>query len=101
MKMQLPGRVAGMIVLLMLCVGAASAQTPSAPNASQPAGQEAPKEGMPGALTLKRASELGLQNSKEIQVAKIRARVEDRDEEVSKAQGIAERVRCSDAETNE
>src|SRR5437016_6764270 len=86
MKMQLPGRVAGMIVLLMLCVGAASAQTPSAPNASQPAGQEAPKEGMPVALTLKRAIELALQNSKEIQVAKIQASVADRAAQITKAQ---------------
>src|SRR5947208_17013215 len=85
MKMQLPGRVAGMIVLLMLCVGAASAQTPSAPNASQPAGQEAPKEGMPVALTLKRAIELALQNSKEIQVAKIQASVADRAAQITKA----------------
>ena len=84
--MQLPGRVAGMIVLLMLCVGAASAQTPSAPNASQPAGQEAPKEGMPVALTLKRAIELALQNSKEIQVAKIQASVADRAAQITKAQ---------------
>jgi outer membrane protein len=86
MKMQLPGRVAGMIVLLMWCVGAASAQTPSAPNASQPAGQEAPKEGMPVALTLKRAIELALQNSKEIQVAKIQASVADRAAQITKAQ---------------
>src|SRR5207244_2358925 len=86
MKMQLTGRVAGMIVLLMLCVGAASAQTPSAPNASQPAGQEAPKEGMPVALTLKRAIELALQNSKEIQVAKIQASVADRAAQITKAQ---------------
>ena len=84
--MQLPGRVAGMIVLLMLCVGAASAQTPSAPNASQPAGQEAPKEGMPVALTLKRAIEMALQNSKEIQVAKIQASVADRAAKITKAQ---------------
>ena len=84
--MQLPGRVAGMIVLLMLCVGAASAQTPSAPNASQPAGQEAPNEGMPVALTLKRAIELALQNSKEIQVAKIQASVADRAAQITKAQ---------------
>ncbi|OLB18615.1 MAG: hypothetical protein AUI12_04995 [Acidobacteria bacterium 13_2_20CM_2_57_6] len=75
-----------MIVLLMLCVGAASAQTPSAPNASQPAGQEAPKEGMPVALTLKRAIELALQNSKEIQVAKIQASVADRAAQITKAQ---------------
>src|SRR5438046_7579258 len=86
MKMQLPGRVAGMIVLLMLCVGAASAQTPSAPNASQPAGQEARKEGMPVALTLKRAIELALLNSKEIQVAKIQASVADHAAQITKAQ---------------
>src|SRR5256886_6647995 len=86
MKMQLPGRVAGMIVLLMLCVGAASAQTPSAPNASQPAGQEAPKDGMPVAMKRKSVIELALQNSKESQVAKIQASVADHAAQITRAQ---------------
>jgi outer membrane protein len=86
MKMQLPGRVAVMTALLVLYGGAASAQTLSAPNASQPAAQEAPKQGTPVALTLKRAIELALQNSKEIQVAKIQASVADRAAQITKAQ---------------
>jgi outer membrane protein len=59
-----------------LCGGAAGAQEPSVPNASYP----------PVALTLKRAIELALQNSKEIQVAKIRASVADHAAQITKAQ---------------
>ncbi len=84
--MQLLGRVAGMTVLLMLCGGVAGGQEPSAPNASQPAAREAPKDQEPVALTLKRAIELALQNSKEIQVAKIQASVADRAAQITKAQ---------------
>src|SRR5260370_14423741 len=74
LKMQLLGRVAGMTALLVLCGGGvAGAQEPSAPKESQPAAQDASKDGAPVALTLKRAIELALQNSKEIQVAKIQA----------------------------
>src|SRR5437667_933060 len=86
MKMHLLGRVAGTIVLLTLCVGAASAQEPSVPNASQAAAQEAPKDAVPMALTLKRAIQMALQNSKEIQVAKIQASVADRAAKITKAQ---------------
>src|SRR6266849_4883847 len=86
MKMQILKRVAGMTALLMLCGGAAGAQEPSAAKASQPAAQEAPKDGAPVALTLKRAIELALQNSKEIQVAKIQASVADRAAQITKAQ---------------
>ncbi len=84
--MQLLGRVAGMTALLVLCGGVAVAQEPSAPKASQPAAQEASKDGAPVALTLKRAIELALQNSKEIQVAKIQASVADHAAQVTKAQ---------------
>ncbi len=84
--MHLVGRVAGTIVLLTLCVGAASAQEPSVPNASQAAAQEAPKDAVPMALTLKRAIQMALQNSKEIQVAKIQASVADRAAKITKAQ---------------
>jgi outer membrane protein TolC len=84
--MHLLGRVAGMTTLLMLCGGAAGAQGPSVLNAGQSAGQEAPKDGTPAALTLKRAIELALQNSKEIQVAKIQASVADRAAQITKAQ---------------
>ncbi len=84
--MQLPGRVVGITVLLMLCCGAAGAQEPPVSNASQPAAQEVPKDGMPVALTLKHAIELALQNSKEIQVAKIQASVADRAAKITTAQ---------------
>ncbi len=84
--MQLLGRVVRMTALLMLCGGVASAQEPSVPNASQPAAQEAPKDAVPMALTLKRAIQMALQNSKEIQVAKIQASVADRAAKITKAQ---------------
>jgi outer membrane protein len=86
MKMQLLGRVAGMAALLVLCGGATGAQEPSAPKTSQPAAQETSNDGVPVALTLKRAIELALQNSKEIQVAKIQASVADRAAQITKAQ---------------
>ena len=83
--MQSLGRVAGMTALLVLCGGAVGAQETPAPKASQ-AAQEASKDGSPVALTLKRAIELALQNSKEIQVAKIQASVADRAAQITKAQ---------------
>src|ERR1700694_2725955 len=86
MKMQSLGRVAGMTALLVLCAGAGGAQETSAPKASQTAAPEASKEGAPVALTLKRAIELALENSKEIQVAKIQASVADRAAQITKAQ---------------
>src|SRR5438128_2699564 len=88
MRMQLLGRVAGMAALLLLCRDAARGQEASAPKASQPAVPEASKDGPPLALTLKRAIELALQNSKEIQVAKIQASVADRAAQITKAQVI-------------
>jgi len=75
-----------MTALMVLCGGAAGAQEASAQKASQPAAQESPKDGAPMALTLKRAIELALQNSKEIQVAKIQASVADRAAQITKAQ---------------
>src|SRR5467141_3937585 len=86
MKMQSLGRVAGMAALLVLCGGAARAQEASAPKSSQTAAPEAPKDGAAVALTLKRAIELALENSKEIQVAKIQASVADRAAEITKSQ---------------
>jgi outer membrane protein TolC len=62
------------------------AQEPSTQNASQPRAQQSPKDGAAVALTLKRAIELTLQNSKEIQVAKIQASVADRAAQITKAQ---------------
>ncbi len=84
--MELLRGVAGMTALLMLSGGAARAQDPLAPQASQPAAQEAPKDAPAVALTLKRAIELALQNSKEIQVAKIQASVADHAAQITKAQ---------------
>jgi len=84
--MQLLGRVAGMTALLVMCGGAASAQETPSPKANQTAPQETPKDGAPVALTLKRAIELALQNSKEIQVAKIQASVADHAAQITKAQ---------------
>jgi outer membrane protein TolC len=84
--MQLLGRVVGMTALAVMFGGLADAQEASSPTASQAAGQEAPKDGAPVALTLKRAIELALQNSKEIQVAKIQASVADRAAQITKAQ---------------
>ena len=84
--MQLLRGVAGMTALLMLSGGAMRAQEASAPQASQPAVQEAAKDAPAVALTLKRAIELALQNSKEIQVAKIQASVADHAAQITKAQ---------------
>jgi outer membrane protein TolC len=84
--MQILRRVAGMTALLVFCGGIAGAQEASAPKTGQPAAQESPKEGAAVALTLKRAIELALQNSKEIQVAKIQASVADRAAQITKAQ---------------
>jgi outer membrane protein len=86
MNMQLLGRVAGMAALLVMCGVAASAQEPLSPAANQTAAQEASKDGAPVALTLKRAIELALQNSKEIQVAKIQASVADHAAQITRAQ---------------
>jgi outer membrane protein len=73
MNMRLLGRVAGMTALLAVCGGGAAAQQAS--NAAAPV-----------TLTLKRAIELALQNSKEIQVAKIQASVGDHAALITKAQ---------------
>src|SRR5271169_4317454 len=86
LKMELLGRVAGTAVLLALWGVAAGAQQAVAPSGGQSAAQEAPKDGAPVALTLKRAVELALQNSKEIQVAKIQASLADRAAQITKAQ---------------
>jgi outer membrane protein TolC len=76
----------GMAALGVLCGSAAKAQQASAPNATQSMGQEAPVNGSPVLLTLKRAIELALQNSKDIQLAKIQARVADHAAQITKAQ---------------
>jgi outer membrane protein len=86
MEMGLLGRIAWMTAVLVLSGTAAGAQEPSAKLASQTATQESPKDGAAVALTLKRAIELALQNSKEIQVAKIQASVADHAAQITKAQ---------------
>jgi outer membrane protein len=84
--MQLLERVFGMTALLVMSGGAVGAQETPLPKTSQTAVQEAPKDGEPVALTLKRAIELALQNSKEIQVAKIQASVADHAAQITRAQ---------------
>jgi outer membrane protein TolC len=84
--MRLLGRGAGMAAVLMVFGGAAVAQETPAPKTSQTAAHETSKTGAPVVLTLKRAIELALQNSKEIQVAKIQASVGDHAAQITKAQ---------------
>jgi outer membrane protein TolC len=86
MKMGSLERVAGVTALLVLCGAAAGAQEAPAAKANQAATQESPKDGTGVTLTLKRAIELALQNSKEIQVAKIQASVADHAAQITKAQ---------------
>src|SRR5260370_28656121 len=86
MQMQLWGRFAGMAALMVVCRGVGAAQEKSAPKASQPAAREASNGTEPVVLTLKRAIELALQNSKEIQVAKIQASVADRASKITRAE---------------
>ncbi|HEX8765260.1 MAG TPA: TolC family protein [Candidatus Acidoferrum sp.] len=70
------------VTIVASCCGAAGAQEGSAPKpAEAPATNSAPV-----ALTLKRAVELALQHSKEIQVAKIQASVADHAAQITKAQ---------------
>jgi len=71
--MRMLGRVAGMAALLVASGCVAGAQETS--NASSPV-----------TLTLKRAIELALQNSKEIQVAKIQASVADHAAQITRAE---------------
>jgi outer membrane protein len=71
--MRMLGRIAGMAALLVVSGGAAGAQETS--NATSPV-----------MLTLKRAIELALQNSKEIQVSKIQASVADHAAQITKAE---------------
>src|SRR2546425_8585609 len=71
--------------LLAVYGGTAQAQEPPAPRGNEPATQGA-ATAAPVALTLKRAIELALQNSKEIQVAKIQASVADHAALITRAQ---------------
>jgi outer membrane protein TolC len=82
--MQFLRRVVGVGGLLLLCGAALEAQeTPLAKTAESSAQTAA---ATPTALSLKRAIELALLNSKEIQVAKIQASVADHAAQITKAQ---------------
>jgi outer membrane protein len=81
--MRLLPTVVSVAILASFC-GAAGAQDNPAPKPAGPGAQAASPA--PVALTLKHAIELALQNSKEIQVAKIRASVADHAAQITKAQ---------------
>jgi outer membrane protein len=81
MKMQLLRVAAGIGALLVaFCAGVEAQET------SPPKTAEATQSAAPVAVTLKRAIELALQNSKEIQVAKIQASLADHAAQITKAQ---------------
>src|SRR5215472_279921 len=80
MKMRLLRNVAGIGALLMAFCTALEAQETPAKTA------EAAQGAAPVALTLKRTIELALQNSKEIQVAKIQASLADHAALITKSQ---------------
>ena len=86
MQMQLLGRVAGMAALMVACSSVGAAQEPVAPKATVAAAPDVSKDVAPVVLTLKRTIELALQNSKEIQVAKIQASVADRASKITRAE---------------
>ncbi|PYU10500.1 MAG: hypothetical protein DMG37_20115, partial [Acidobacteria bacterium] len=73
----------GVATLAIFCGAAGAQESPAAKPADAGAQTTSPA---PAALTLKRAIELALQNSKEIQVAKIQASVADHAAQISKAQ---------------
>lgn len=81
--MRLLQTVVSVVMLTSLC-GAADAQENPAPKPAEMGAQAA--NSAPVALTLKHAIELALQNSKEIQVAKIQASVADHAAQITKAQ---------------
>jgi outer membrane protein len=83
--MRLLQTVVGVAILASLC-GAAGAQESPAPKPAEPGAGAQATNPAPVALTLKRAIELALQNSKEIQVAKIQASVADHAAQITKAQ---------------
>src|SRR5436309_2192528 len=67
-------------------VGGAMLALFSARAGAQEGTTRAANTGVPAVLTLKRAIELALQNSKDIQVAKVQARVADHAAQITKAQ---------------
>ncbi|HET8922043.1 MAG TPA: TolC family protein [Candidatus Acidoferrum sp.] len=83
--MQILRWVAGIAALLALNGTNVCAQEAPAPKPSEPPLQMQASTG-PVALTLKRAIELALQNSKDIQVAKIQASIADHAAQITKSQ---------------
>jgi len=73
----------GVATLAIFCGAAGAQESPAAKPADAGAQTTSPA---PAALTLKRAIELALQNSKEIQIAKIQASVADHAAQITKAQ---------------
>ncbi len=76
---------AGMMIALALYCGRALGQEPVVPKEGA-TGDQAQASGAPVALTLKRAIQLALQNSKDIQVAKIQSSMADHAAQITKAQ---------------
>jgi outer membrane protein TolC len=76
--------IVGVAMLTTLCGGAGAQESSTPKPATEPGAQTS--SATPIALTLKRAIELALQNSKEIQVAKIQASVADHAAQITKAQ---------------
>ncbi len=72
------------VATLTTLFGGARAQEVPAPKPAEPSAQTA--SAAPVAVTLKRAIELAIQNSKEIQVAKIQASLADHAAQITKAQ---------------
>jgi outer membrane protein TolC len=85
MKMPLLRTVVRVVALPVASCSILSAQETAIPKPAEPTAQVA-ESAAPATVTLKRAIELALQNSKEIQVAKIQARVADHAAMISKAQ---------------
>src|SRR5215470_16833171 len=81
--MRLLRTVVGVAILPTLC-GTTGAQETPVPKPAEPSSQATSPA--PVALTLKHAIELAVQNSKEIQVAKIQASVADHAAQITKAQ---------------
>jgi len=75
--------VVGIATLTTLCGGAGAQEVPTPKPAEPP---EQTTGAAPFAVTLKRAIELALQNSREIQVAKIQASLADHAAQITKAQ---------------
>src|SRR5258708_1916768 len=84
LKMRLLRTVVSVTALAALC-GGARAQESSAPKPGEASAQTS-SSAAPVAMTLKHAIELALQNSKDIQTAKIQASVSDHAAQITKAQ---------------